>query len=242
MRPLLTALILALSAGPAGSGEAGPAESVLAQQRSGGFAGTARSSVQGGAVQGNAAQTPVPGAAGPTPIPRTTPPGAAALRRDLQPPGEKRPRDQAEHEPPPEKPPGKPPRRPRDPFLFFDDDDFDDEDRIIVVPVPRPEPEEEPEQAAPAEPPPPPDPRGPKFVPARGAANEARYTVGEALPKGVPFVTLDWKQYALPEPPRGLIYARVGGDVLLIDPATRMVERRVDPSELQAAEGAPGSG
>ncbi|HUF86400.1 MAG TPA: RcnB family protein, partial [Thermohalobaculum sp.] len=63
------------------------------------------------------------------------------------------------------------------------------------------------------------------------------YTVGAPLPPGTPFVALDWRQYRLPEPPRGLIYARVGRDVLLIDPASRAVERRLDPAEFGAGQG-----
>lgn len=125
-------------------------------------------------------------------------------------------------------------RRKRHPFFFphFDDDD---DDRIVLIPIPAPRPEPaEPEPAAPA---PPPDPRGAAIKRARGAATEAPYTVGEPLPGDVPHVTLDWRRYELPEPPPGKIYARVGRAVLLIDAATRVVERRVEPGEPAPEEG-----
>jgi hypothetical protein len=88
-----------------------------------------------------------------------------------------------------------------------------------------------PPQAVPGEEPPPgpPDPLGaPRFLPARGAAPaEPLYEVGEPLPPDVPHVTLDWRHYRLPEPPPGRIYVRVGRAVLLIEAASRVVERRV---------------
>ena len=84
---------------------------------------------------------------------------------------------------------------------------------------------------APAEPPPPPDPRGPLWLtPARGVVPAAApYSLGEALPPGLPHVTLDWRQFDLPEPPPGRLYARVGRDVLLITAAGRIVERVLPP-------------
>ena len=133
-------------------------------------------------------------------------------------------------------------RRRRDRFFFphFHDDDNDDRFVLVPLPTPRPEPPEaEPEPAAPA---PPPDPRGAAIKRARGAAAEAPYTVGEPLPGDVPHVTLDWRRYELPEPPAGKIYARVGREVLLIDAATRVVERRVDPEEPAPEEPAPEEG
>ena len=125
----------------------------------------------------------------------------------------------------------------RRPFFLvprFDDDD-DDEERIVVVPVPTPAPD--PPEAKTAEPPPPPDPRGPAIRPARGVGTAAPFTVGEPLPADLPHVALDWRSYALPEPPPGLAYARVGRAVLLIDPATRVVARVVEPDELGPGEG-----
>ena len=177
----------------------------------------------------------------PTPLPRSKPPGAAALDRDRDTRsrwGAPRKRDRDGKRDRDRDFPHKRFKRDQRPFLFLDDDD-DDEERIVVVPVQPAEPEE-PEQAEPPEPTPPPDPRGPRFVPARGASGETPYRVGEPLPAGVAFVTLDWRQYGLPEPPPGLIYARVAGDVLLFDPATRRVERRVDPATLDAAAEEPG--
>jgi hypothetical protein len=157
---------------------------------------------------------------GTTPFPHTKPPGAAALER-------------------PRLGPGRPvrPRPPRErPFLFFPHiHDDDDDDRIIVIPAP-PAPPPEAAPAAAPEPAPPPDPRGPAIYRARGAGPALAYAVGEPLPADVPHVALDWRIHGLPEPPPGLAYARVGRDVLLIDPASRVVERRLEPAEL-APEG-----
>jgi len=85
--------------------------------------------------------------------------------------------------------------------------------------------------ATPVEPPPPPDPRGPlRRTYARGIVPaEAPYRLGEALPPGLPHVTLAWRQYDLPEPPPGRLYARVGRDVLLITAAGRVVDRVLPP-------------
>lgn len=101
------------------------------------------------------------------------------------------------------------------------------------APVPPPVAEAPPEAVAPPEPAPPPDPRGPLFLsPARGAAaavGAEDWQVGEALPAGVPQVTLDWRSYGLPEPPPGRVYARVGRTVLLITASGRVVEGVLPP-------------
>jgi len=99
---------------------------------------------------------------------------------------------------------------------------------VPVQPPPAPAP---PVVVAPAEPPPPPDPHGPLWLtPARGIAPAAApYRLGEALPPGLPHVTLAWRQFDLPEPPRGRLYARVGRDVLLITAGGRVVERVLPP-------------
>jgi Ni/Co efflux regulator RcnB len=105
--------------------------------------------------------------------------------------------------------------------FFFRDSRRDDE-RVAPAPAPV--------QVAPVppvavEPPPPPDPRGPLRLAARGTApTGVPYTVGEALPPDLPHVTLDWRQFDLPEPPPGRLYARVGRDVLLITATDRVVE------------------
>lgn len=125
-------------------------------------------------------------------------------------------------------------RRKERPFFLLPRLDDDDDDRVILVPVPTPPPEPEPETA---EPPPPPDPRGPAIKRARGAATAAPVTVGEPLPDDVPHVALDWRRYGLTEPPPGLVYARVGRTVLLLDPATRVVERVVEAETLAPREG-----
>jgi Ni/Co efflux regulator RcnB len=77
----------------------------------------------------------------------------------------------------------------------------------------------------------PPDPSGPlRLSPARGMAAAApTYNVGEALPPTLPHVTLDWRQFNLPEPPPGRLYARVGRDVLLITSSGRIVESVLPP-------------
>jgi Ni/Co efflux regulator RcnB len=102
------------------------------------------------------------------------------------------------------------------------------EERVETRPEPVAPPA--PVVVAPVEPPPPPDPRGPVRLTARGSAPvAARYVVGEALPADLPHVTLDWRQFDLPEPPAGQIYARVGRDVLLISTNGRIVESVVPP-------------
>ncbi len=99
---------------------------------------------------------------------------------------------------------------------------------VHIEPSPAPVP---PVVAAPAEPPPPPDPHGPlRLTLARGIAPaEAPYRIGEALPPGLPHVTLAWRQFDLPEPPPGQLYARVGRDVLLITATGRVVESVLPP-------------
>lgn len=154
-------------------------------------------------------------------IPRTgiaPPPGAAALNRRF---------DTLTEAPEPRRR-----HRRRHRFavpVFVDDDDDDGAPRVVFVPVPSPAPREPEPVAAPA---PPPDPRGPLTVPVRGAPAGPVYAVGEPLPADLPHVTLDWRRYGLPAPPAGLVYARVGRDVLLIEPVSRRVERRVDPAAL----------
>lgn len=209
MRPLMIALALALCVTPAAAGDVKVFGRI-------GIAG------DGFRAQGSVGTTPVPPLN--PPLSRPRPPVTDKLDR-----GRSKLRDGDDED-------GEPPRRRprRDPFLFFDDDD--DDERIIVVPAPPPPRPVEPEPEA-AEPPPPPDPRGPSFQPARGLATAEPYAIGEPLPEGVPFVSLDWRQYGLPEPPAGLIYARVGRDVLLIEPVSRVVRRRVDPAELREDAG-----
>ena len=99
---------------------------------------------------------------------------------------------------------------------------------VPVQPPPAPVP---PVVAAPAAPPKPPDPRGPlRRTYARGIVPaEAPYRLGEALPPDLPHVTLAWRQFDLPEPPPGRLYARVGRDVLLITATGRIVERVLPP-------------
>lgn len=72
---------------------------------------------------------------------------------------------------------------------------------------------------------------GPRFVGARGAAPAAAaWTLNQPLPRGVPQLTLtDWRAYGLDAPGPGQSYARVGGDVLLIESATRRVVRALPP-------------
>ncbi len=114
-------------------------------------------------------------------------------------------------------------------FLGYRVNDYDDP--LALRPVPSiPPPEEEPAAASPpVEPAPPPDPRGPAIRHARGTVPAAQYVIGEPLAAAVPHVTLDWRLHALPEPPPGLIYARVGRDVLLITAVSRVVEKVVPP-------------
>ncbi|MEM9146048.1 MAG: RcnB family protein [Pseudomonadota bacterium] len=108
------------------------------------------------------------------------------------------------------------------------------EQQIILVPGP-PEPETTtPETTTPgaAEPDPgPPDPASPiRRSFARGAAvPPPRYRIGQALPRRLPQVTLNWRSYALPEPPPGEIYVRVGRDLLRIEAASRVVTDLVAP-------------
>jgi Ni/Co efflux regulator RcnB len=56
------------------------------------------------------------------------------------------------------------------------------------------------------------------------------YVLGEALPGNLPHVTLDWREFELPEPPPGRLYARVGRDVLVITATGRIVESVLPPS------------
>ena len=116
-------------------------------------------------------------------------------------------------------------------FPIFGYGDYYDRDSPLALPPALPPPPPEPPVVeAPAEPPPPPDPRGPlRLTQARGMPPaEPPYAVGEALPADLPHVTLDWRQYELPEPPAGRLYARIGRDVLLITEVDRVVEKVVD--------------
>lgn len=70
-----------------------------------------------------------------------------------------------------------------------------------------------------------PDPRGAASRHrARGVRTGRTWSVGEFLPPSVPHVKLDARRYDLPPEPDGQIYARVRGDLLLIDAVTRRVE------------------
>lgn len=116
-------------------------------------------------------------------------------------------------------------------FPIFGYGDYYDRDSPLALPPALPPPPPEPQVVeAPVEPPPPPDPRGPlRLTSARGVSPaEPPYAVGEALPADLPHVTLDWRQYDLPEPPAGRLYARIGRDVLLITEVDRVVEKVVD--------------
>jgi Ni/Co efflux regulator RcnB len=103
-----------------------------------------------------------------------------------------------------------------------------DRERAPVAPTPAPVP---PVAVVPAEHPPPPDPHGPlRLTPARGVAPVAApYVLGQALPGNLPHVTLDWREFELPEPPPGRLYARVGRDVLVITATGRIVESVLPP-------------
>ncbi len=118
-------------------------------------------------------------------------------------------------------------------LLIITDRDYSFDERLRRLAPRDPEPEEPvaPTDAESEAETGPPDPGSPRTVArARGAAPRAAdYELGAALPDGVPHVTLDWRTYGLPRPPEGLVYARVGRDVLLIDPATREVVDRVEP-------------
>lgn len=115
------------------------------------------------------------------------------------------------------------------PYYLRNDRSYRDE-RAEPAPPPADVAPTPPVAVTPVEPPPPPDPRGPVRLLARGGAPTAvPYNVGEPLPPGLPHVTLDWRQFELPEPPPGQLYARVGRDVLLITAAGRIVESVVPP-------------
>lgn len=80
----------------------------------------------------------------------------------------------------------------------------------------------------------PPDLEAPRTVllPRGAGRPEPAYEVGERLTR--PHVTLDWRTYGLPRPGPGRLYARVEGDVLVIDAATREVVAVVDPDLVRA--------
>ena len=115
--------------------------------------------------------------------------------------------------------------------------------RIFLVPVrertrfePEPRPvEPQPKPQKPAKPAivvdkTPPDPSGhSRIIRARGAASRPEIAIGTVLPSNLPHVTLDPVRYDLPPVPPGQIYARVRGQVLLIDAVTRLVHDRIVP-------------
>jgi len=54
--------------------------------------------------------------------------------------------------------------------------------------------------------------------------HDRRYIVGRPLPPGVAYVVVrDYDRYDLRPPPRGYVYGRVDGDLLLIAETTRAV-------------------
>lgn len=103
--------------------------------------------------------------------------------------------------------------------------------RPVIIDRERAPPADPPEDATPAEKDKtvepsarPPDPGGEiGRYPARGWTPLKQWTVGQILPPRLPHVKLSYKAYGLPKPPDGQIYARVRGDVLLIDAVTRRV-------------------
>lgn len=230
MRPAIV-LVIALGAAPAAAGPRG----MFLHEGAPPPSGTAP-----------AGATTTPFSWTPPPMAQTTPPASATLEPGrLSRPGGRRHVPHGVH----------PHHRHGTPLLLYGDGVYESgiydsgiydkggygdeqEGQAAVAPAPAPAP---PAQAKPAAPPPP-DPRGPLMLRARGVPAKTPYTVGEALPPDVPQVTLDWRQYGLPRPPDGLIYARVRGDVLLIDPVTRVVERRVDLAKLRAAGKTPDAG
>ena len=102
-------------------------------------------------------------------------------------------------------------------------------DREVIV-IERP-PDDPPEAAPEPEPDTPPDPSGPfAGQRARGADRAGEgIAVGATLPRGMVYVTLNWRTYDLPRPPDGEIYARVGREVVRLDPASRRVTARIRP-------------
>ena len=97
-----------------------------------------------------------------------------------------------------------------------------------VKPTPRPTVPAKPAEAADKAPP---NPAGhARLLLARGARHATEIAVGAVLPSGVPHVTLDPVRFGLPTPPPGQIYARVRGQVFLIDQTTRLVHDRIEPA------------
>lgn len=109
-----------------------------------------------------------------------------------------------------------------------DDDDDEAPGREVMVVVPSP-----PETTAEPEPVRPPDPGSPfAGVSARGVSPERpQVRIGAPLPTGVVQVTLDWRTYGLPRPPEGQVYARVGRQILLVEPDSRRVMDVYRPPE-----------
>lgn len=91
------------------------------------------------------------------------------------------------------------------------------------TPAPPPAPPET-EEAEPL------DPRGThRRHLARGAeVDDTTWRPGQVLPPDMPYVKLSPEAYGLPEPPQGRIYARIGRDVLIIDPVSRVIEEVVE--------------
>ncbi|MGF1503202.1 MAG: hypothetical protein ACFBSD_15450, partial [Paracoccaceae bacterium] len=96
----------------------------------------------------------------------------------------------------------------------------------VIIQVPPPVPPEPTEPARPAETlDETPDPGAPAtLMPARGfRPAQPAIAIGERLPRGLPHVTLDWRAYDMPWPGPGLIYARVGSEIVVIEPESRRV-------------------
>ena len=68
-----------------------------------------------------------------------------------------------------------------------------------------------------------------RLVRARGTRLDPAITIGTVLPTRLPHVTLDPVRFNLPSAPPGQIYARVRGQVYLIDQTTRLVRDRIEP-------------
>lgn len=116
-------------------------------------------------------------------------------------------------------------------YPYYADDYYGSRREVRDYPASPPPAPTPPVATVPAELPPPPDPHGPlRLTTARGVTPVSTpYNLGESLPPRLPHVTLDWRQYDLPEPPAGRIYARVGRDVLVITADERVVEKVLPP-------------
>ena len=93
-----------------------------------------------------------------------------------------------------------------------------------VQPTPKPPAPVKPAEAAEKAPP---RPEGhARLLLARGVNRDRVVSVGVPVPDGLPHVTLDPVRFGLPVPPQGQIYARIRGQVYLIEAATRLVLSR----------------